>query len=58
LSLYVFDARGNCVARDDVSEPKTSDDLYAEWLPDAQQAYSVEIRNAGYDLNEFRIVLR
>src|SRR5262245_4291003 len=47
LGLYVFDAQGNCVARDDFSDARTADDLFADWIPAEQERFSVEIRNAG-----------
>jgi hypothetical protein len=58
LGVYVFDAKGNCVAWDDKSDARTGDDLYTEWIPSEQQAYTIEIRNAGYEANSFRIALR
>ena len=48
LALYVFDADGNCVAKDDVPAPESSDDLFVEWVPASAGRYSVEMRNAGF----------
>jgi hypothetical protein len=58
LGLYVFDSRGNCVARDDISGPATSDDLIVEWLPPDEARYCVELRNAGFENNPYQIALR
>jgi len=58
LGLYVYDEYGNCVARDDITTPKTGVDLAADWVPAATARYDVEIRNAGYMPIEFDIALR
>jgi hypothetical protein len=58
LALYVFDAEGNCVARDDVSSPITADDAWVEWVPPTAQRYSVEVRNAGGTRNIYQLFLR
>lgn len=58
LSVYVFDAQGNCVAKDDMSDPQTADDLITEWIPLEQARYSIEVRNAGVASNEFQMALR
>ena len=58
FGLYIFDANGNCVARDDVTEPPTADDCFANWIPPEKQAYSIEVRNAGIDQNVFQIAMR
>jgi hypothetical protein len=58
LGLYVFDRHGNCVARDDVGSPRTSDDLAVVWIPTETTRYDVEIRNAGYETNIYQITLR
>ena len=58
LGLYVFDEHGNCVAKDDVTSPKTCDDLAADWIPIATSRYDVEICNAGLDLNSYEIAIR
>jgi hypothetical protein len=58
LGVYVFDAQGNCVAKDDLSSPQTADDLATEWIPPEQARYSVEVRNAGVMPNSFEIGLR
>ena len=58
LGLYVFDARGNCLAKDDHSPPATADDLIVNWLPAESGRYAVELRNAGFDNNTYEIALR
>ena len=58
LGLYVFDPQGNCVAKDDFSEPETADDCFAVWIPAEQQAYSIEVRNAGIERNMYQFAIR
>jgi hypothetical protein len=58
MGLYVFDAAGNCVAKDDFTQPTTADDLFVTWIPPEQTRYSVEVRNGGLDSNSFQIALR
>jgi len=58
LGVYVFDAQGNCVAWDDKSEARTADDLYAEWLSADLERFNIEVRNAGFESNSFRLALR
>jgi hypothetical protein len=58
LGLYIFDAQGNCVARDDMSDPQTADDLITEWIPLEQARYSIEIRNAGIAANVYQLAVR
>ncbi|MSQ93460.1 MAG: hypothetical protein EXR98_02765 [Gemmataceae bacterium] len=58
LGFYVFDAAGNCVAKDDVTHSNTGDDLHVRWVPAVETRYSVEVRNAGFDRNKFQIALR
>jgi len=58
LGLYIFDARGNCVARDDRSGPQTADDLAVEWIPPEQGRYSIEVRNGGVPENVYQIAVR
>lgn len=58
MGLYVFDEHGNCLAKDDFSSPKTADDLIVQWYPSEQGRYSVDLRNAGFDSNEYQIALR
>jgi hypothetical protein len=58
LSVHIFDADGNCVAFDDNTEPKTADDLIAEWIPEEQARYSIEVRNSGTAANQFELAVR
>jgi hypothetical protein len=58
LGLYVFDANGNCVARDDLTAPESSDDLTVKWVPHVAAEYSVEVRNGSTNPNAFEFVLR
>lgn len=59
LALYVYDPEGNCVARDDVVEPRSSsDDVAAEWFPPEMGRYTVELRNLGYRTNQIDVVAR
>lgn len=59
LGLYVFDAHGNCVARDDFStESRTADDVWVEWIPITRARYDIEMRNAGNESNEYQLAIR
>jgi hypothetical protein len=58
LGLYVFDARGNCVAHDDFTSPQASDDLTVEWIPADTTMFSVEVRNAGIGMDMYDLALR
>ncbi len=58
LGLYVFDANGSCLAKDDMSPPATADDLIADWIPAASGRYCVDLRNAGFENNNYEIGLR
>jgi hypothetical protein len=58
LGLYVFDANGNCVALDDQTAPQSCDDLGVEWIPNAASRYSVVVRNAGLEMNPYRLAIR
>jgi hypothetical protein len=58
LGLYVFDAHGNCVAKDDSTTPQNSVDLALEWVPADATPYCVEVRNAGISGTPYEIVLR
>lgn len=57
LGLYVFDAQGNCIAKDDVTPAQASDDLTVEWVP-LESACSVEVRNFGNSANAFDLAIR
>ena len=65
MGLYVFDGAGNCLAKDDLTQPITADDLIVRWIPAEATRCSVEVRNAGstggafgMDENRFQIALR
>jgi hypothetical protein len=57
LGLYVYDADGNCIARDDRASWQTRDDAAVDWYPPAQQRYAVEVKSlAGYK-NAFELAV-
>ncbi len=59
LALYIYDKHGNCVARDDLVDPRSSsDDLAVEWIPSEDARYTVELRNVGTLTNTVSVVLR
>lgn len=59
LALYVYDSDGNCVARDDVVEPRgSSDDVAVEWVPAEQARFGIELRNLGSRTNRVDMVTR
>ncbi len=58
FGLYVFDANGNCVAKNDQTHPVTADDCHVVWIPPDQQSYLIEVRNAGIDSNSFQFAVR
>jgi hypothetical protein len=59
MGLYVFDSHGNCLAMDDLSSrPTTADDLIVTWYPAEQDRFCVELRNTGFDANEYQIALK
>ncbi len=58
MAVYVYDIHGNCVAMDDVSTGRISDDLMAAWYPEVQQIYDIEIRNLGLNRNRPEIAMR
>jgi hypothetical protein len=47
LGLYVYDADGNCIARDDRANYRTRDDAAVEWYPRQTGRYSIEVKNLG-----------
>ena len=56
MGLYVFDGQGNCLAADDLSSrPTTADDLIVTWYPAEQGRFCVDLRNAGFEANEYQI---
>ena len=58
LGLYVFNAHGNCVAKDDRVSPQSSDDLAVEFIPSDIAPYSIEVRNGGFAVNVYSIAVR
>jgi hypothetical protein len=59
LALYVYDADGNCVARDDVGDPRElGGDAAVAWIPPATDRYTVELRNLGSLENVVYLVMR
>ena len=58
LALYLFDAHGNCVAKDDRTSAQSSDKLAVVWVPpDANPCY-VEVRNTGLTPNAYLLAIR
>lgn len=58
LALYVFDPHGNCVARDDFSPSRMTDDLAVEWFPPTEEMYEIEVRNLGRKQNIAEVAIR
>lgn len=58
LTLYVYDAHGNCVAWDDRVNARTRDDLAAEWLPPRTGPYTIEVKCLGRLTNKFVLRVR
>ena len=58
LGLYVFDAEGNCVAKDDRTTLQNTVDLGLEWVPANTTPYYIEVRNAGVSEMSYKLVLR
>jgi hypothetical protein len=55
LTLYVYDAHGNCVAWDDDVNQQTADDLAAEWLPARGGTYAMRVNSLGRVGNSFLV---
>jgi hypothetical protein len=68
VGLYIYDAHGNCITRDepvlsggyavvsgDLEGPVAADDLQVEWFPPTSGYYTVEVRNEG--LQPTRLIL-
>jgi len=55
LSMYVYDAHGNCVGRDEFSERpsqkprRATNDCGVEWYAPTMDHYLVEVRNQSLD---------
>ena len=58
LGLYVFDAHGNCVARDDEVTTRTVDDTAVEWVPAQTGPYTIQVNALGKHPVEFLMTVR
>ena len=58
LALYVFDAHGNCVARDEPVAAPGGDDVAVEWFPTIAGVFTVELRNPGRLSNLVEVVFQ
>ena len=58
LGVYVYDAHGNCVARDDLSLGRVTDDLAAAWQAPREEFYDIEIYNFGRKPNTAELAIR
>src|SRR5262249_17386164 len=58
LGLYVYDAHGNCVARDDDVNDRTVDDTAAEWVPAQTGLYTIQVQALGKNGFEFLMTVR
>jgi hypothetical protein len=58
LALYIHDAHGNCVARDDDTKGFFLNDRWVIWYPAKAQNYTIEVRNLGTIEDEFYIAIR
>ena len=58
LALYVYDADGNCVAKDDLAPAATLDDVAVDWFPPTTGRYTVEMRNPGASANKVQMAIR
>ena len=56
--LYVFDAHGNCVARDDEVTTRTVDDTAVEWVPAPTGTYTITVKALGKNAVEFLMTVR
>jgi hypothetical protein len=52
LDLYVYDANGNLIAKDD----DYSDDCYVSWVPKWTGAFTVKVKNRGSVYNRYTLV--
>ncbi len=53
MGLYVYDADGNCVAKDDHGNFDTCDDMAVEFHPPETARYTWEVRNFGPNSRAF-----
>jgi hypothetical protein len=58
MGLYVFDAHGNCVARDDNMSLLSRDDLVAEWFPAQTGPFSLQVKSLARVPNKLWLVVR
>ncbi len=58
LALYVFDAHGNCVGRDDDLSLISRDDLAAEWIPAQTGPISIQVKSLARVANVVTMVVR
>lgn len=58
MQLYIYDAHGNCVAKDEPTHQATQDDLAAQWYPATLAGYLVVVRNAGPAVNRIQFAVR
>jgi len=58
LGLYVYDADGNCIARDDRASYQTRDDAAVDWYPPQTGRYTIEVKNLGVLKNTFKIAVQ
>jgi hypothetical protein len=58
LGLYVFDAHGNCVARDDDVDQASRDELAVEWLPAQTGLFTIQVKNLAGVSNQILLGIR
>jgi len=58
LGLYVYDANGNCIARDDHGNYATRDDAAVEWYPSRAGRYAIEVKNLGTREDAFKMAVQ
>jgi hypothetical protein len=58
LGLYVFDAHGNCVARDDEVNDRTVDDTAVEWVPAQTGPCTIQVKALGKNGFDFLMTVR
>jgi hypothetical protein len=58
IGLYVFDAHGNCVGRDDTLSLLSRDDLVVEWLPAQTGLFTIQVKSLAAAPNEVTLIVR
>jgi hypothetical protein len=58
LGLYVFDANGNCVARDDDVGGRSRDEVAVEWVPAQTGPCTIQVKALGKNGDEFLMTVR